>query len=253
MIPNLYIGAFQIPTFFLVISLSLTALLFLLSYRVEHFSANRKLAYDIALLMMVSGFIGGRLLHVFYEEWDYYAKDPIQMLYFWNGGFVFLGGLITCLITGFIYARYKKISFGEWADFFTPLFSLAHALGRLGCVLAGCCFGSVCFLPWALDGRHPTALYLAVGEFFIFLMMLTFESKKVYKVKGFLFAKWLLLHSLLRFNVEYFRDDFRGLFFNVPLLGSLSISQLISLVIILVCIGYFSFIFKTKESASNEK
>jgi phosphatidylglycerol---prolipoprotein diacylglyceryl transferase len=249
MIPILHIGSFQIPTFFLVISLSLTALLFLLSYRVEHFSANRKIAYDIALLMMVSGFIGGRLFHVIYEEWDFYAKDPMQILYFWNGGFVFLGGLVTCLITGFIYARVKKISFAEWTDFFTPLFSLAHALGRLGCVFSGCCFGSVCFLPWALDGRHPTALYLVVGEFFIFLLLLLFESQKTYKVKGSLFAKWLLLHSLLRFNVEYFRDDFRGLFFKVPLLGSLSISQVISLVIILVCILYLSLSFKRDRNS----
>ncbi|MBY0553691.1 prolipoprotein diacylglyceryl transferase [bacterium] len=234
MIPYISIGSLQIPTFFLVISLSLSALLVFLSYRVEQFSKNRAQAFDIALMLMLSGFVGGRLMHVFYEELNYYLINPWQILAFWNGGFVFLGGLISCLITGTIYARIKKISFGEWADFFTPLFSLAHALGRIGCFLSGCCFGSICFLPWAYSGRHPTALYLAVGEFVIFLVLLLFEGKKAMPTKGSLFVKWLLLHSLLRFNVEYFRDDFRGLF-----IFGLSISQIISLIIVVFCVSFF--------------
>lgn len=247
MIPYITFGSLQLPTFFLVISFSLSGLLLLLSYRVEQFSKNRKLAFDISLLLMLSGFIGGRLMHVFYEEWDYYLINPWQILAFWNGGFVFLGGLIACLITGTIYAKVKQISFGEWADFFTPLFSLAHALGRIGCFLSGCCFGSICFLPWAYSGRHPTALYLAVGEFVIFLILLLLEAQKTYKVRGSLFVKWLLLHSLLRFNVEYFRDDFRGLF-----IYGLSISQIISLLIICFCIGFYIKTYKSNPVKQHE-
>lgn len=259
MIPYIHLGTLQIPTYFLVISLSLSFLLLLLSYRVDSFSKDRKLAFDIAILLMISGFVGGRLLHVFYEEWDYYKLHPEQIFYFWNGGFVFLGGLIFCLITGFIFAKLRKINFTEWADFFTPLFSLSHALGRIGCFLSGCCFGSQCALPWAYAGRHPTALYLAIGEFFIFLLLLWVEKKQrslfVQKEQGSqfggsLFAKWLLLHSLLRFNVEYFRDDFRGLFFQFPILGSLSISQIISLFIVIGCLVFF---YLKKRSTKPDK
>ena len=153
---------------------------------------------------------------------------------------------MSCLLAGFIYTRVRKISFAEWADFFAPLFSLSHALGRVGCLLSGCCFGRYCTLPWALEGRHPTALYLIIGESFIFLLILMFEQQQVYKRPGFLFAKWLLFHSLLRFNVEYFRDDFRGVFFDFPLLGLLSVSQVISLVII-VGIGVF-FVVKREKT-----
>lgn len=247
MIPIIYIGSVQIPTYFLVISLSLSCLLFFLSVRVETFSKNRKLAFDIALLLMISGFLGGRLLHVFYEEWDYYRLNPEQILFFWNGGFVYLGGLIFCLISGFIFARYKKINFSEWADFFTPLFSLSHALGRVGCVLSGCCFGAQCTLPWSLAGRHPTALYLAIGELLIFIVLLFIEKKQFFKFFGGLFTTWLLLHSLLRFNVEYYRDDFRGLFISFPLLGSLSISQIISLAIILSSLMFFFLKLRTQQ------
>ncbi len=239
MIPVIQISNMQIPTFFLVISISLSCVLILLSYRVDDFKKDRKIAFDLALHIMVASLIGARLMHVFYEEWDYYLNNPLLIFYFWQGGFAYFGGLVLSVIAGFIYTRYRKINFLEWADFFTPIASLGHALGRVGCYLSGCCFGSECLLPWAYDGKHPTALYLAGGEFIIFLLLLFVEKKQLSKFSGGLFVKWLLLHSLLRFNVEYFRNDFRGLFINFPVLGSLSISQIISLVIIIGCLGFY--------------
>lgn len=233
MIPFLNVGSLQIPTFFLVISANLCILLFLLSTEVQKQKKNRKIAFDIALLLMISGFVGGRLMHVLYEEWSYYAANPLQILYFWNGGFVFLGGLLLCLLAGYLYTRTKKLNFLEWADFFAPLFSLGHALGRIGCFLSGCCYGSFCFLPWAIDGRHPTTLYLLFGELLIFFTLLLARRYRFFKMNvGSIFMLWLTAHSFLRFSTGYFRDDFRGLFIQLPLLGSLSISQLISLFIL---------------------
>lgn len=240
MIPIVQIGFIQIPTFFLVICLNLFILLSILSYRVEKFKKNRQITFDVAILLMLTSFIGARLFHVFYEEWGYYAKNPNQIIQFWNGGFVFYGGVLLSFIVGLIYARLKKISFREWADFLTPLFSLGHSLGRVGCILSGCCYGTYCELPWSISGRHPTALYLAVGELLIFAVLLLLEKKWSKKAAGSLFMTWLILHGLMRFLVEYYRDDFRGVFLNIPLLGSLSISQMISLVIVLVSTIYLS-------------
>ncbi len=248
MIPTLNLGFLQIPTYFVVISFSLSALLIYLSFRVNQFHIERKPAFNIALILMVFGFIGGRLFHVVYEELPYYLNDPLQILFFWNGGFVFLGGLIAAWIATWIYCRLQKISFVKWADFFAPLISLSHALGRVGCILSGCCFGQFCDLPWAVAGRHPTAIYLAVGEFFIFLLLLVFEkvqngqqkqNKTSNQQPGTLFFKWVFLHSLLRYIVEFYRDDFRGLFVHTGILGSISISQLICLILMFVATGFF--------------
>ncbi len=242
MIPDISLGPVQIPTFFLIISLSLSALLFVLSYRVDQFRRNRQIAFNLALLLMVGGFVGGRLLHVFYEEWPYYAADLKQILFFWNGGFVYYGGFLVAWPLTYFYCRQKKESFLQWADFFAPLLSLSHALGRLGCVLTGCCYGQFCELPWAVGGRHPTALYLMVGELFIFALLLFLEKyleKSKNYVTGHLFFKWIFLHAFLRYVVEFYRDDFRGVFLRVPLLGSVSISQALCLGLMSVALVVF--------------
>ena len=251
MYPVIDFGTVHIPTFFLVISFSLTCLLIALSNRVDLFHKDRKTAFDIAIVLMVSGFIGGRLMHVVVEEWEYYFMQPSRILEFWNGGFVYFGGMFAGALAVALYAKIKKINFFEWADFFTPLLSLSHAFGRIGCLLSGCCYGLSCELPWALDDRHPTVLYLFFGEIIILFVLLGYEQAKEKLPKGHLFMKWILLHSVLRLNVEYFRNDDRGGFWNVPPFGYISISQIISLVLIAVTTGYFLYAGKKQKIKLN--
>lgn len=243
MMPYLTIGSMNIPTFFIVISLSLSFLVIYLAQRLEKYDEDRRPAYDIAIILMVSGFLGGRLMHVFYEEWPYYQKYPIQILYFWQGGYVFFGGFFFATLNSFIYCKYKKIDFLKFGDFFAPLLSLAHAFGRWGCFFAGCCFGAKCDIPWSIEGRYPTALYLSIGELLIFTYLIFFEKKmrsmNRTDLAGSVLVKWFLLHSLLRYFVEYFRDDFRGAFYSFPLVGQLSISQIICLIIVVFCFLFF--------------
>jgi phosphatidylglycerol:prolipoprotein diacylglycerol transferase len=249
MMPIVNFGSIHLPTFFLVISVSLSLLLVLLSMRVDSFRKDRKIAFDLAIITMLSGFIGGRLLHVFFEEWPYYSEHYYRIFEFWRGGFVYFGGMAGAFIACTAYLKWRKQDFFEWADFFAPLFSLSHALGRIGCLLTGCCFGTFCELPWEMEGRHPTAVYLMLGELIIFSILIYFERKKSAPKKGHLFVKWILLHSVLRLNVEYFRDDFRGAFFKLPLFGNLSVSQVVSLLLMLgVGVFYYLSYRKKKET-----
>lgn len=252
MMPYFTFGSVTVPTFFVVISLSLSFLVIYLAQRLEKYNGERREAYDVAIILMVSGLIGGRLMHVFYEEWPYYTKYPLQILYFWQGGYVFFGGFILATLNGLIYCRLKKIDFFAMADFFAPLLSLAHAFGRWGCFFAGCCYGAHCSLPWSIQGRHPTALYLSAGELLIFAYLIFFEKKmqdaNKPELNGSLFVKWVLLHSLLRYFVEFFRDDFRGAEFEWPLVGSLSVSQLVSLILVLFCFLFFISKSRLKKS-----
>jgi phosphatidylglycerol:prolipoprotein diacylglycerol transferase len=237
MLPQISAFGVHIPTFFVVISISLSVLLFWLSSRLDSEkgrSFHRVTAFNLSLLIMISGFLGGRFFHVFYEEWSYYQQYPTQIFKFWNGGFVYFGGMISAAVAAYIYLKREKQNFLLWADFMTPLLSASYALGRIGCLFEGCCYGKYCELPWAISGRHPTQIYMILGEIFVLALLLLLERRQqADPVSGYLFIKWILLHSIFRFVFEFFRDDDRG-----SLIAGLSISQVVSLFLILLS-GYF--------------
>jgi phosphatidylglycerol:prolipoprotein diacylglycerol transferase len=221
-----------LPTYLIYLSLLYCFLIFYVVHRARNQNQDRKIALDIGLIMMVGGFIGGRLMHVFYEEPGYYQPDWSRIFKFWEGGFVFYGGFIVAALGCWLYARWKKISFFSWADFYAPILALGYGLGRISCFLSGCCYGRACDLPWAVTfswdlnqvARHPTQLYAVLWELVAFAILIILERRKILaRNPGFLFFLWLGLHGLGRLMMEHFRDDFRGAF-----MAGLSVSSWIS-------------------------
>ena len=195
---------------------------------------KRKPAMDLFFVVTLSGADGARLLHVLFEEPQYYIDNPWRVFAVLQGGFVYYGGLIFGFFAAWLYLLWKKQSFAHWLDFFTPVVSLSYATGRIACFLTGCCYGKLCDLPWAIAGRHPTQLYAVILELLLFCGLLKLERNPWCKeVPGRLFALWLAQHSANRMVVELFRADPRG-----PTLGALSISTLLSLVFFVLCLGY---------------
>lgn len=164
--------------------------------------------------------VGGRLLHVFYEAPAYYLASPIKVLYFWEGGFVFFGGLLLALLAGWIWCERYDQNFWRWGDFFAPIFAFCYGVGRIACYINGCCYGRACDLPWAVEhsrhaewgmsaiARHPTQLYAAGFE--LLTMFLVLRIEKSARPLGQVFTIWLGLHGAGRLLMEAFRDDPRG-------------------------------------------
>lgn len=224
-------------------------LLFLTYYRLQKKQKQTDLAFNIgwnlALNLMVMGFIGGRLLHVIYESPWIYINNPLQILKFWQGGFVFFGGFILALSTSWLYLHYKKENFLLWADFYSPIVAIGYALGRIGCLIAGCCYGGYCDLPWAMDGRHPTQAYAFCYEILVAIFLLNKErTTDLKKSSGIIFSYWLIAHGFGRILMENFRDDFRG---PVPL--GFSLGTWISFLVI--TLGSFIFL-KIKNNSSDK-
>lgn len=228
----------EIPTFYLINSLIAILCLFWISARAEKQKLSRKVCLDLSLIIMISGFIGARAMHVLYENFYYYAEHPLRIFYFWEGGFVFYGGAILATMVGVIYL-YSKVNDLTlvYLDLFSPVLSLSYALGRLACLMGGCCYGRYCDLPWAIQGRHPAQAYASIWEFGVCLILLKLESlpKNFFKrfavsSPGNRFYFWLILHSLGRLVMESYRDDFRG-----PNYLGLSISSWISIFLIIIC------------------
>jgi phosphatidylglycerol:prolipoprotein diacylglycerol transferase len=188
--------------------------------------------YSLFLYVVIFGFTGSKLLFVIINLQEFILY-PLDIFKLWKGGLVHYGGFIAAIIYMIIYSKRKKIRLFELCDFFVPALALGHAIGRIGCFFAGCCYGKESNLPWAVmfsdknslavigAHLHPTQLYESLGNFLLFIF-LYFYSKKEYKT-GMPVAIYFIGYAVLRFTVEFFRGDYRGLQY----LG-LSISQVIS-------------------------
>ena len=167
---------------------------------------------DFALVILLSGVVGARLLYVLLHLPEYSAA-PTTILFVWQGGLAYHGGVAVAIIAGYIFARARNISFPLLVDLSAPALALGYAFARIGCFLNGCCYGNESHLPWAVTfpngteaggvPRHPTQLYAGAASFIIFLILTKLQPRV--KVRGNLFLSYLLLYSIYRFIVEFFR------------------------------------------------
>ncbi len=242
-LPSISPFGIEIPTYYLVISMTLVLCMFWMLRRTRARHMNTVNGLDLAIILMVAGFLGSRLFHVLLEEPRYYAARPTRVFEFWRGGFVWYGGAILGAAAAYAYMRVKRLKMTNWLDLYAPVVSLGYMMGRVACLLTGCCFGEVCVLPQALGEtffheesahlRHPTQIYAILAELVTLLVLLGLEKKSVKLRPGLLFSIWLILHSLGRIVMELFRADPRGA---EPL--GLSLATWISMALILASLSF---------------
>src|SRR4030043_1236395 len=198
---------------------------------------------DLGFYILLSAIIGSRLFFILINA-SHYIKNPLDIFKILEGGLVFYGGVLLAVPTAIWYVKKNGLAIWKTADIFAPSIAIGHALGRLGCFAAGCCYGNPAdSLPWSVTFTdpeslarigiplHPTQLYESAGEFINFLILITLRRYSSFN--GQLFMTYLLLYSVLRFIVEFFRGDVnRG--FIAP---QLSVSQGISILIFLVAVA----------------
>jgi phosphatidylglycerol:prolipoprotein diacylglycerol transferase len=190
--------------------------------------------------IFISAWIGAKIFFLLVTP-AHLAEKYLFANYFWlGGGFVFYGGLIFGLIFFLTYSFWlKKFDFSK-SYLLVPGLVMGHAIGRVGCFLAGCCYGSQCDLPWSMtiDGvhRHPVQLYEAfyLLAFGIYILKRT-KSEQLQRTVA---SSYLIYYSVGRFILEYFRgDDIRGLYWL-----NLSTSQYVSVFLFLTgIVWHFSF------------
>lgn len=187
---------------------------------------------DIAIYGLLAGFLGAKLLYVI-VEFERFIEDPMSVL--GAEGFVVYGGIVLGVLAAIVYCRIKKISFLECFDLLAPSISIAQGFGRLGCFLAGCCYGREttsflgvvfpegCMAPAGVK-LLPTQIFSSVGDFIITAILLWYYKKR--KHVGDVGVLYMILYGVGRFFIEFLRSDERGGF------GALSTSQWISIVIV---------------------
>ena len=185
--------------------------------------------------IFLSAWIGSKLFFYFNTDAAQFSLNEVS---FWTGGgFVFYGGLISALLFLGLYKLTKLPLTRETFWSMIPALTLGHAIGRIGCLLAGCCYGAITDWWWGIElhgsHRHPTQLLESVGLFTLAIFILKYRRHQ------FSLAMYCMGYGLLRFIVEMLRgDEIRGYW------GSLTPSQWISVVMIftgfiLICINKY--------------
>ena len=228
------IGRFHIYSYGVMIALGLLVGVFLARKQAAREGINPDKIIDITFYLLLSALIGSRLLFVL-MNFDEYSDDPIRILKIWEGGLVFYGGLVPAVAVGLWYTKRIGLPLWQVTDIFAPCVAIGHAFGRIGCFFAGCCYGTASSLPWAVtfkDPRglaplgiplHPTQLYSSVSLFLIFAFLVFLRRRKQFH--GQIFWSYVLIYSIARFFLEFWRGDPRG----SVLEGLFSITQAIGI------------------------
>ena len=225
------IGPITVHGYGLMIAIGIVMALVLAIVRSKSHRMSRDHAINILIICLIFGFLGAKLLYCI-VEWEMFVQNPLSALS--GGGFVVYGGIITGMISTMINCHIKKISFLKYFDLMIPCVSIAQGFGRVGCFLAGCCYGAPTDGPLAVifpEGSSapagvpliPTQLISSAGMFLITLVLILYAKRD--RRAGRVGALYMILYSAGRFVIEFFRSDYRGE------VGIFSTSQFISLFI----------------------
>ncbi len=242
MFPRLFqIGSFSAPTYGFLVSLGVLTGLWISVRNSNKQGIDPDDAWNLGIVAVLAGIVGAKILY-FINDWDFYTAHPRE-IFSWStmqAAGVFSGGLLAALAASAWYIRKHNMPAMATCDAFSPGLAFGHAIGRLGCFAAGCCWGRPTSHAWGVTFRNPlahelvgtplnqalepTQLFEAAVELANFFILMWMLKRK--KFDGQVFAAYLILYGVARYFLEYLRDDpGRGSVFG----GIMSGTQLISI------------------------
>ncbi|GEM_PF-164049 len=250
--------------------------IYVAAVRARNAGLDPNIILDLGLWCMISGIVGARLFHVIQFHEQFRNKSFFEFFKVWEGGIVFYGGLIGAFSAGVFFLYKKGISIRRMMDIVAPSVPLGVAFARFGCFLNGCCFGRTTDASFPLAVRygpgshalyrhihdlhylkegatrslpvHPTQLYSSFNGFLLFVLLsLYFAWTRKRRVRGEVFLLFGILYPIGRFILESFRED------TDPVLGPLTISQTLSLLILAVSVPLFAWAQIAKLRGAQEE
>jgi phosphatidylglycerol---prolipoprotein diacylglyceryl transferase len=244
--PRLFhIGHFNMPTYGLLVSLGVLIGLWISVRNSQKQGIDPDNAWNLGIIVVMCGIIGAKVLYII-VDWGEYAAHPgeIFSLNTLQAGGVFSGGLIGAFAAAAWYIHRHRMPALATCDAFAPGLALGHAIGRIGCFAAGCCFGKPTDHFWGVtftspiahelvgtpigEALQPTQLFESAVELANFFLLAWLLKRK--KFDGEIIGTYFFLYGIARFFLEYLRGDpGRG-----DVFGIITGTQLVALCLIAV-------------------
>ena len=252
-----HVGPLALPTYGILLVLGMLAGLWVVSRQARKTGLSPETITDMAVYAIIAGLIGAKVL-LLVVEWPYYSRNPRELLSLFQSGGVFYGGLLGAIPVAFWYARRHQLDGWKTADVLAPGVDVGQAVGRLGCFMAGCCYGKPADVPWAVTFSdlyanrnvgtpldtplHPTQIYESIACFLIFGFLLWMAPRK--KFHGQVVLAYVFLYAVARFIVEMYRGDaVRGFVLG----GRLSTSQFIAVLMVVAAALVLPWLWRRKR------
>lgn len=240
------VGRLTLHTYGLLVAAGVLLGLWLARQQAARAGLDPERVWNLGIYMVLAALVGAKLWLVA-ADWRYYTAHRREI--FGPGtllaGGVYYGGLLAALGVALFYAWRARLRFLALADVYAAPLALGHAIGRIGCFMAGCCYGKPTPLPWGVTFTnpyayllvgtplgvrlHPTQLYEAAAELVIFIFLVLLGRR--HRFTGQLFASYAVLYGAARGAIEFLRGDpDRTLLAG----GAFSLMQVVSVVLIAV-------------------
>jgi phosphatidylglycerol:prolipoprotein diacylglycerol transferase len=249
------IGHIGVPAFFLMIMVGTLAATFYGYWLAKREHADPVVILDFGIIGIIASVIGTRLFHIIIENPAYYWEKPIRVFYFWQGGFVSIGAFVFTAAAWLVYLRVRKLETWRYFDIAAVIVPVTIFFVRLGCLLAGCCYGKPTDFFIRLTFRdagsaagyyypgvplHATQPYFMLNA--VIMGVILYLIYRYRKFHGQVLASFLIYYGISRFFIEFLRGDAdRGLCFG----GYLSTGQIA--MIFSFCAGVFIYIVRSRK------
>lgn len=238
------IGPLTLHTYGVLLAAAFLAGLWVAARQARRAGLDATRVTDLGVYVLIAGLLGAKAL-LLVVDWKYYSQHWGEVFGIFQSGGVFYGGLLVALPVALVLIHRYRLPVWGTVDVLAPGVIMGQAIGRLGCLAAGCCHGRPADVPWAVTFRdiyaqrtvgtpvdvplHPVQLYETLAALAIFVVLLWMAPRK--RFHGQIAAAYLLLYATARFVLEYYRGDAsRGTVFD----GALSTSQGIAAGLVLV-------------------
>ncbi len=254
------IGLVTIHTYGLLLALAFIAGIWFTSRNAKKAGLDPDKIWNMGLVVIFAALVGAKIL-LFLSDYSYYSQNPREILSLatLRSFGVYYGGLLLALGAAAWYLRWSGLPGWTTADLAAPGIALGQAIGRLGCLSAGCCYGKPTNLPWGITFTskyayenvgvplniplHPTQIYESLATFALFVYLLWRLRQKHFT--GQIIIEYLIIYSFLRFVIEFFRDDERGFVFH----DLLSTSQFIGILTVIGATAMFIYLRRRSAEA----